>query len=517
MPGYSIIAVNKLFYIVSAKRKGQLVIMNKEKFRSYFLSKAAASSSNASAGNQNDEVSITGVFSSATNIATPADISMAEDELAKSVRPVKYETKVKPMLQREIARYAKTFGATAAMKHFQSKHPKLKFSRTTIIGWVKKLDGNGEIHIKGTGRPNLLGDNLLKKIKDIIVGTRIAGGVINRRTVLCIANGVVRANKPNLLKEFGGTLELTDRWASYLLSKTMRWVKRKGTTGKVAPPPLLLKEEKFSFQRDIAQAVYDHKIPKRLVFNLDQTPLNYISPGKYSFAPGGSKHVPIKGVDDKRQITATFAVNAAGEFFPMQLIYQGKTKRCLPKHSFPEGFNVTMTKNHWSNTEKAEEYFKVTLFPIIKKIKQEEGLSSEQKSLMILDNFKGQDNDQVKNLLQVNKCLSRVVPHNMTSWFQPLDVSVNKPSKSFMSRKFNDWLASEISAELLKGVDPAYIKVSTTLIRLKSLHAKWIEQLYVYLKSQSDIIINGFQHTGIMEAIENAEKFASNEENPFRE
>ena len=76
---------------------------------------------------------------------------------------------------------------------------------------------------------------------------------------------------------------------------------------------------------------------------------------------------------------------------------------------------------------------------------------------------------------------------------------------------------SEISSELLKGVEPVYIKVSTTLIRQKSLHAKWIEQLYVYLKSQSDIIINGFQHTGIMEAIENAEKFASNEENPFRE
>ena len=137
----------------------------------------------------------------------------------------------------------------------------------------------------------------------------------------------MKANQPNLLKGFGGTLQLTDRWARYLLSKAIRWVKRKGTTGKVAPPPLLLLEEKYSFQRDIAQAFFDHQIPKRLVFNLDQTPLNYVSPGKYSFAPVGSKHVPIKGVDDKRQITATFAVNASGEFFPMQLIYQGKTKK----------------------------------------------------------------------------------------------------------------------------------------------------------------------------------------------
>ena len=177
---------------------------------------------------------------------------------------------------------------------------------------------------------------MIKKIKDIIVGTRIAGGVINRRTVICIANGVVKANQPNLLKEFGGTVELTDRWARHLSLKT-GWKERKGTTGKVATPALLLEEETFYFQRDVAQAVHDHNIPKRLVFNLGQTPLPYVSPGKYTFAPKGSKHVPIKGQDDKRQITATFAVNAAGEFMPLQLIYKGKTKES-PKTSLPRWF-----------------------------------------------------------------------------------------------------------------------------------------------------------------------------------
>ena len=29
----------------------------------------------------------------------------------------------------------------------------------------------------------------------------------------------------------------------------------------------------------------------------------------------GAKHVPIKGVHDKRQITATFAVSTSGNFF----------------------------------------------------------------------------------------------------------------------------------------------------------------------------------------------------------
>ena len=49
----------------------------------------------------------------------------------------------------------------------------------------------------------------------------------------------------------------------------------------------------------------------------------------------GAKNAPIKGIDDKRQITATFVISATGEFLPMQLIYPGKTKRCLPNFQSP--------------------------------------------------------------------------------------------------------------------------------------------------------------------------------------
>ena len=130
---------------------------------------------------------------------------------------------------------------------------------------------------------------------------------------------VVKANEPNLLKVFGGHLELMDDWARHLL-KPMEWVKRKGTTGKVEPSEKFLQEEKFSYQRGSSRVVLKHDIPLDLVFNLDQTPLSYVSPGKYTFCLKGSTTVPIKGVDDKRQITATFTVSATGAFPPIQLI-----------------------------------------------------------------------------------------------------------------------------------------------------------------------------------------------------
>ena len=64
---------------------------------------------------------------------------------------------------------------------------------------------------KKAGRPNLLDETLFKKVEDIAIGTRAAGGVINRKQILNIAKAVVRANNPNALREFGGSLNLTHR------------------------------------------------------------------------------------------------------------------------------------------------------------------------------------------------------------------------------------------------------------------------------------------------------------------
>ena len=161
----------------------------------------------------------------------------------------------------------------------------------------------------------------------------MAGRVINRCQLISIGTGVVRANNPNLLKEYGGNLVLSDKWARGVL-KQLTWRKRKGTTGKVDPYPHFLAEEKFTFQRNISALVSEHDISPSLIIIADQTPLSYINTGKYTFSFKGAKNIPIKGVDDKRQITVTFAVCCTGEFLPIQLIYTGKTERGLPKYFF---------------------------------------------------------------------------------------------------------------------------------------------------------------------------------------
>ena len=53
----------------------------------------------------------------------------------------------------------------------------------------------------------------------------------------------------------------------------------------------------------------------------------------------GSKSVAIAGSRDKRAKTATFIIDLAGNFLPMQLIYGCKTDRGLLKVDFPKDFS----------------------------------------------------------------------------------------------------------------------------------------------------------------------------------
>ena len=98
-------------------------------------------------------------------------------------------------------------------------------------------------------------------------------------------------------------------------------------------------------------AILEHDVPAPLVINLDETPLSYVSPSKYTFSFKGTQNVPIKGVDDKRQMTATSVVSLTGKFLPIQLIYKGKTERSLPKFKFPSTFSLSYAENNWPNNE----------------------------------------------------------------------------------------------------------------------------------------------------------------------
>ena len=95
------------------------------------------------------------------------------------------------------------------------------------------------------------------------------------------------------------------------------------------------------------------------------------------------KTVLVKGINEKGQITATFAISTSREFLPIQAIYESKTKRCLPKYTFPTSFDATFSENDWSNTEKSLNTFHEIVFPHFKNVQKAKGYPDEQMSLVI--------------------------------------------------------------------------------------------------------------------------------------
>ena len=244
----------------------------------------------------------------------------------------------------------------------------------------------------------------------------MAGAVISRKMVIEIGTGIINANCPSKLNAIGGHIALAESSAGGVL-KSMEWSERKGTTGKIEPSKQFLLVEKLTFQRHIASIIEEHEIPKEHLLNLDQTPLSYVFFGKYTFNPKGAKTVPIKGKDEKRQITATYTVSMSGNCLPIQLIYEEKTPRCYDRFDVPADFNVTFSYNHWSNTKKPTELFEKVIFPYLKQAKASLKCPKEQISLIITETFKGKDNVVVLDLCEKHMYHVVIIPHILTKVF----------------------------------------------------------------------------------------------------
>ena len=65
-------------------------------------------------------------------------------------------------------------------------------------------------------------------------------------------------------------------------------------------------------------------------------------------AEEGSKQVDVRGLDDKREITALLTATLSGQLLSPQLPYAGKTSRCHPRQSFPSGWDIYHNPTHWS-------------------------------------------------------------------------------------------------------------------------------------------------------------------------
>ena len=187
----------------------------------------------------------------------------------------------------------------------------------------------------------------------------------------------------------------------------------------------------------------------------------------------------------------------------MQLIYGGKTTKCLLRFKFPDKFSLSYNEKHYSNENEACKFIEEILQPYINEVIERENLPVDQKSLVIMDVFKGQMTPMVLNFYKECNIEVVFVPANMTHLLQPLDLTVNGYVKKFTRGKFNSWYSSQIRNQLDVGKQLHDIDVPLRLSLLKPLHAEWLVECYNHMTTTAaqNVIYGGWKATGITEAL----------------
>ena len=82
-------------------------------------------------------------------------------------------------------------------------------------------------------------------------------------------------------------------------------------------------------------------------------------------------------------------------------------------------------------------------------------------------------------------------------------MSVYKLAKEYLRSKFQSWYASKITSQLRAGTSSSALQpVPMQLSIIKPIDAKWMMDLYDYIKSKPELVINGFRNVGIVDIIE---------------
>ena len=120
------------------------------------------------------------------------------------------------------------------------------------------------------------------------------------------------------------------------------------------------------------------------------------------------------------------------------------------------------------------------------------------------DNIIWQMTNSVHNLLESNSIHICLLPPNTTDHLQPMDVSVNKPAKDFLKRKFDEWYSEQVIEQLDGENMDDFENVNLQPIDITLPALKMAENI----SNNPQMIVNGFTRSGIAGVLEQRMKKA---------
>ena len=142
------------------------ILASKRDLRSYFVQ---TDNTNKETSSSSQKVIL--VIQSSSNILGETEIQYVQQQIKKQIaKHAKHYDNIQSKIKQEIGSYALIHGTTAAIDRFPKVCTKYSHKRTTVYSWKERYKKNDLQSIGKRGRPNLVDDEMLKKMKDVTIG-----------------------------------------------------------------------------------------------------------------------------------------------------------------------------------------------------------------------------------------------------------------------------------------------------------------------------------------------------------
>lgn len=194
-------------------------------------------------------------------------------------------------------------------------------------------------HLRNPGRPTLLSEVEEECVLNAVKELRGTGCVVDKEVLIILAQEAMRAHRGDAAH----LPEVSHNWVHSFRRRNELSKLKKSSTDRT---PLTAAETvAVNAWREELNAVclmpssfgiaWNQPLEPEMILVADETPLQYFPQTRGTFtqrSSDGNKAVYISG-GDKRQITVTPVVSASGTVPVMQVIWRGKTTRCMPSSS----------------------------------------------------------------------------------------------------------------------------------------------------------------------------------------
>jgi len=231
------------------------------------------------------------------------------------------------------------------------------------------------------------------------------------------------------LSESTNDFKVSVRWAHGFLRRHHLSIRRRTHIAQKLPSDF--EDKLIEFQRYIIKKRTTFELDMAQIGNADQTPLTFDLPAHTTIAAKGSKTVTINTTgNEKNRFTVMLACTADGGKLPPYVVFKRKT---LPKGvTWPTGIIVRTQDKGWMDDDLVKDWVKTVWG------RRPGGFS--KRSLLVLDAFRCHRSPALLRLLKEDyKTTLAIIPGGLTSVLQPLDVSINKPMKVLLQRRWNQW------------------------------------------------------------------------------